>query len=161
MARTKDPHAAAIKSWATRRAAQQGGGSDASASRTDWLRSAPSLAERLQKEGGFTYSVISKRSPKEGFVVSAHPEREQVMDASKLRPDMLRQYVKENRDLLTKPGNYLGGWLDGDKVYLDVSTVVESKQEAVRLGKEHDQIGVYDIKAGETVIVKSKGAEDG
>jgi hypothetical protein len=166
MARTKNPHEAAVKSWATRRKSQPRvvAREGPTQMRNDW-RSAPTLARRLEEEGGFTYHVVSKRSPTEGFIVSIHPERSQGIDVAKLTPDMLRQYVKENRDLLKERGNYFGAWRDGNRVYLDVSTVVRSKSEAIRLGKEHDQIGIYDIKTGETVIVdenaKSGGAADG
>ena len=67
-----------------------------------------------------------------------------------------------SRLLLHEP---FGAWKDEGRVYLDVSTVVKSKAEAIRLGREHDQIGVYDISKGETAIVdknaKSGGAADG
>jgi hypothetical protein len=38
--------------------------------------------------------------------------------------------------------------LDQGKVYLDVSVVVDSLDQALRLGRLHSQVAVFDLGAG-------------
>lgn len=45
--------------------------------------------------------------------------------------------------------NVVGGWYHKGKVYFDAVMLIESKDEAIKLGKENNQIGIYNIGLNE------------
>lgn len=111
----------------------------------------------LNKTGGFTYDPINHRFLKSGdaekrYAVSTHPERGQVVDA--LTPTVWTAYIAANIDLFTDAGQYFGGWQDGNKVYLDVSTLVWDEDEARRMALGHGQARYYSFEKGESVSVQ-------
>lgn len=117
------------------------------------------LSAIQQADGGFTYNALTKDTPTTGYALSLYKEREKIIDAKDANVVALAKYTHANRDLLSKTGNYLGGWhnpTDG-KVYLDVSTIVKSAAEAERLGREHKQIAYFDLVKGHSVDI-SEGA---
>jgi hypothetical protein len=110
----------------------------------------------INPDGGFTYSPTSKSSPKTGFMVSIYKSHEKVLDASEVDGVVLAEYVRKNRRLLQKPGNYLGAWHNPEngKVYLDVSRHTESREEAAHLGQKHEQEAYFDLVRGRSVKVR-------
>jgi hypothetical protein len=71
-------------------------------------------------------------------------------------------FMNANGDMLAQKGNYLGGWHDPEsgKVFLDVSTNVSTKQQAVDLGRQNNQISIYDVKGGSTINTGGTGGLD-
>lgn len=45
----------------------------------------------------------------------------------------------------------VGGWSENGKFYYDVVIVVESRDEAIRLGKENEQIAIYNLETFEYI----------
>lgn len=106
-------------------------------------------------DGGFTYHAVTGDQPKVGFALSLHPDREAIMDDSKATVVALASYAAKNWDLLKETNNYMGGWHNPEdgKVYLDVSTVVDSAAEAERLCREANQIAYFDLVKGQSIKV--------
>ena len=46
----------------------------------------------------------------------------------------------------TKRGEYAGFWVDSGKVYCDISKRIPTKAAAIELGKQYNQISVFDWK---------------
>lgn len=111
------------------------------------------LHSMLQPDGGFTYNVLSGHQPKVGFALSIHPDRGEVVDAKDTNVVALAKYTAKNWDLLSKKGNYLGGWHNPDdgRVYLDVSTVVKTAEEADKLSREAKQLAYFDLVKGVSI----------
>lgn len=113
------------------------------------------MYSKLIKEGGFTVQPVTNDSPTKGFVLSIYPEREAIYDADKVSPKTIRDYLRKNIDFIKgNPKRHLGGWLDGGKVYLDISEIVNNAEEAMRLCKEHKQLAFFDLEKMETIFVK-------
>lgn len=114
------------------------------------------------RAGGFTYDVAGRSSPKTGYSVSPYPDRTRVIDTKDLTADSISQYAKDNADVLAQPGAHLGGWRetkpDGtDRTWLDVSLVSQSKSAATALAREHNQVAIFDLKAGDTIDTGGTG----
>ncbi len=113
-----------------------------------------SLVEAVSKpDGGFTYHPTSGTSPKEGFALSTIKGRERVLDVKDITPDALTDYVVENWDVLKGDSAHFGAWhnpADG-KVYLDVSMVAKTEDEAWEQGQAADQLAYFDLKQGKSV----------
>lgn len=46
-----------------------------------------------------------------------------------------------------KPGEFCGVWVDGGRVYVDISERITSKRAALKLGRERAQISIFDWRA--------------
>lgn len=78
------------------------------------------------------------------------------MPAKEVNLITLAQYAKDNADLLAQSGNYMGGWHNpkDDKVYLDVSKVLATAEEAEALARENKQLAYYDLEQHKAVMVQ-------
>lgn len=65
-----------------------------------------------------------------------------------------RHWVKNHAHLLSRPGHYIGGWIDGGITYLDVSIETDSQEVAHRLAIDNFQLAYYDRTNGESIYVR-------
>jgi hypothetical protein len=116
------------------------------------------------KKGGFTFSPKTGKAPTTGFAVSIFPEHERKLDMDKLTQDELDKYREDTRSAWEKDDKvHLGGWHNAGedgKFYLDASKVVDTKEEAIKLGKEHGQLAGYDIEKGEVFEIMTREERD-
>lgn len=52
-----------------------------------------------------------------------------------------------------KRGDYMGLWIEDDKVFIDVSRRIATKREALRVGREYRQRAIYDWRNEKAVRV--------
>lgn len=48
-------------------------------------------------------------------------------------------------------GEYCGIWVDGGRVYVDVSERIARKRDALKIGRERAQISVFDWRTGAAI----------
>lgn len=103
-----------------------------------------------ERDGGFTLGT-GLEPITTGYAVSLRPDREVIL--SRATEGDLLEYMIRNADLLGHDGNAFGGWCDptDGRIYLDVSTVVNDRETALRLAVEHDQLAVWDFAACESI----------
>jgi hypothetical protein len=105
--------------------------------------------------GGASYNILTGEfNPKQGFMVSIEGHEE----ISKFNPNNLQytiaRYVRTKADLILSGENqelFLGAWVDGEDLVLDVSVHIESRAEAIRVGIANEQIAYYDCNLGESI----------
>jgi hypothetical protein len=114
------------------------------------------MAQAVRDKGGFTYSVVTDTSPTSGYAVSPYKDREAVIPLENLDARRLVNYIKSNRDLLEKEDHNLGGWVDDGKVYLDISIVAKTPEDAEAICKEHNQLAYFDLVNMTTVTAGQK-----
>ncbi len=112
-------------------------------------------AAKQLKAGGFTYSLDKgfHNIGDNGFGVSTEKGREAEFTHEPTKNDIVR-YAMAHSDILSQPGMHMGGWKDGDRYVLDVSRVVDSHDEAVKLGNEHNQDAIFNYKTGESEYLR-------
>lgn len=114
------------------------------------------LRDRVRvPDGGFTVDPRTGREITDGYAVSVHEERSKDVPEPDLTPADLETYVDNNDDLFADQHNEFGGWNDPrtNRVWLDVSTVVDDERTAVALGRAHDQIAVFDLGHGKEIPI--------
>jgi hypothetical protein len=112
---------------------------------------ASTLLSRLIAEEGFSYQPVKGQSPTTGYMVSRYKRRELVLGADKVTPKDIESYSRKNQDLLSRPDHYFGAWIDNKKVYLDVSVNVPTREQALKLARQHKQEGIWDVKEFKTI----------
>ena len=91
----------------------------------------------ILRNGGATINYNGERvQMKSGYQVSKHDLV--VMPAE----DFNKYIIKALVATLTSRGEYLGVWVDNNKVYIDVSHRVATKRDAMQMGRELNQLSI-------------------
>lgn len=139
-----------------------GGGGIATSTKTANLSDtqAESLHQRLRTpDGGFTVDVRTGKDVTTGFAVATHEDRSVDIPANEIKGSHLQSFVDKNQDLFADERNKFGAWHDPDtgQVWLDVSTVVTDRGEAIELGKKHNQISIFHLDDFEVINTGGTG----
>ena len=109
-----------------------------------------SVIDASRKQGGITITLAGKQ-PRTGYMVGKRGFNKEVSDKDffdrKKGTKILGDYIKENRAELSKPNAHLGLWHDkkNGEMVLDISIKVQSRSEAVRLGRDSNQQAIWDV----------------
>ncbi|UIX34311.1 hypothetical protein [Streptomyces sp. GQFP] len=96
---------------------------------------------RLNADGTITPAAT-------GFAVSATDERRSVpVDV----PFADFASVVERLRTLYPTANAVGGWVDGQWLYLDPVEIIDDRSKAESLGRLRNQIAIYDLSASEEI----------
>lgn len=109
--------------------------------------------DALAETGGFTINPRRREGwVTKGFAVSVNPERAHLV-FGQVDSLVLHTYVNDNWDLLSQDGKMFGGWVDTDTgtTYLDVVTILDSKEEALSLAVQHGELAIYDLGSGQEI----------
>lgn len=113
------------------------------------------LNQRTREGGGITYDPRTATQPHEGYSVAIHGDRERKLFGHEaLDPQQIASYIKDNHDVLLKdPKAQVGAWWDEKKNtwFLDVPHVERSLDAAVKLGQQHKQLAIFDLKRFEEI----------
>jgi hypothetical protein len=123
-------------------------------------------ADRIEQihaeHGGATFSLYFGDMLGQGlYAVSLFPEPETALTiAGKDAPaDVLRAFIGANRELLLDPRLCIGTWYqeDMDITFIDIVAVLPDRETALALGRQYNQIAVYDLAAGEEIDAGGSG----
>jgi hypothetical protein len=102
----------------------------------------------IKNPEGFTVHVVSGKVPTAGYAVAGLGREKQINIGE--RPATVQDiklFVHQNKDLLSKPEYYLGGWTEGGKLYLDVTQPIGgTKSYALTLAHARNEIAIYGFK---------------
>lgn len=110
------------------------------------------------KNGGASFNLLTgEYNPKSGYMV-ATSGHEVVIPLKQFHNASLAGYIAEKSAILlsgiSNTSLFLGAWVDGDKVYLDISEKVEDRQDAVKIGIERKQLAIWDNANGKEIRLK-------
>lgn len=76
---------------------------------------------------------------------------------------ILSDYIKTNREALSRPGAHLGLWHDvkHGEIAIDISIKVQSRSEAVKLGRDWNQQAIWDVANFEEIDTGGTGDRAG
>jgi hypothetical protein len=116
----------------------------------DVANTAERMTSEIQSSGG-TSLRTSGVTPKSGIMVSYPPGsgHSTVIDVSagNVR-EKVQEFVASQRDFVTSHADrYIGGWVDGGRLYLDVSRNFPSsrREAAIAAGRRGNQLAVFDL----------------
>jgi hypothetical protein len=116
------------------------------------------LCLHAHKAGGFTFRTSDGTFPTKGFAVAVAKGPERIIARPLLAID-IEGYLAE-MDGVIRAGNVvfnggvcIGAWRDGDRWYLDLSIVCRSLDEALTLGRQNQQLSVYDLEGATSIAI--------
>lgn len=106
--------------------------------------------EKIIKNGGATLTKeLEEAQDTKRYIVSVYGQ-EKVFRLNQLE-ELEKTVLNYAKDL--KKGYYIGLWVNDNKVYLDVSTSFDRKNQATEFGKNNKQIAIFDIKENKSINV--------
>ena len=107
------------------------------------------VLETAIANNGISYSISTGNyNVTTGYMVSIQGQEWKV---STINDDILKFYGKHHLNELWDKDRFLGIWLNKGQWYLDVSVNVEDLDEALRLGKNNNQIAIWDCAKAEEI----------
>lgn len=117
------------------------------------------VVEQTRKPGGgSTTNLKTGKSPTEGYSVSPYKDREWKVPEDKFGIHTVDAYIEQNADLLSLENHHLGTWNNKDdkNVYLDVSIIESSLEDAKRVARENNQLAIYGLKEGHDIKIEDE-----
>jgi hypothetical protein len=109
------------------------------------------FCDAVLENGGATFNLVMGTSPTNGYIVS-EAGHEVVMPMMKNEvanqifvTSAVRQYISDKGYELSLVDNYLGAWVDKNKLYLDISRVYDNEDEARAMAIKNNQIAYFDL----------------
>ena len=113
------------------------------------------LFSELSLTGGFSYNATTGSfNPSTGYMVSLAGFEEQFYFDDFENKDIKQYFVKHVKQLC-KEESFLGGWVDDNQVFLDVSINIDDLVTALYTGIINDQAAIYDCANQRAITLPS------
>jgi hypothetical protein len=116
------------------------------------------VADILTNGGGTRSIVVGVPVPTTGYAVSlpGHevqiPKPVRASEGARMEfVNKVRTFIFDRIGLLSQPQYYVGAWVEGDTVYLDVTRVFAERVTAELEGHAANQVAIYDLAKGESI----------
>ncbi len=112
-----------------------------------------SVVEDTLKDGGLTIKPFTGEKPASGYMVALQGYELQV-PVSEFFTGIVADYIGEHaQKLMDNPSLCIGTWVNEGIVYLDLSENVGSRDKALELGRERNQLAIFNLETFEEVVV--------
>lgn len=108
------------------------------------------IVKLVHETGGATFDKQGN-IPASGYMVSLSGY-ERVIDRAEFGMYAIIEYLICNLKNIDR--EYVGIWIDGDKVYFDISVNLKNKQVAKACGQAWNQLAIYDVKYKKVINLK-------
>ena len=107
----------------------------------------------LIANGGATLtSKLNVSRIKTGYMVSL-PNTEQIIPLEKLTQKALDYLIVQYKYIAEK-GQYIGLWIDNNKMYADISINIKDRAKAIETGNDYKQLAIFDIVALDSIYME-------
>jgi hypothetical protein len=125
-------------------------------------KEAPSAIAKLHNEGGgSTYNPTKgDMGGADAYAVPMHPELSKTIDSEKVTPEQIKKFMddpKVKAAMEKDPTLSVGTWANEGKSYLDLSSAITDRDEAIAKGKENNQKAITYLKTREDIPTGGTG----
>lgn len=109
------------------------------------------LASHEQWDGSTMHFRWGDLSGTPLYVVSLFPDLGIIKSGKEITEEELTAFIKNNYELFKDPRVCLGTWFNGQdgNTYIDINVVLADLDRALELGKEYNQIAVFNLETFE------------
>jgi hypothetical protein len=116
----------------------------------------------IQETGGATYNITtSELNPKTGFIVALLGFEKTFDIPATLNEfqNVIQSYLQREiwDEIAGKDDTYLGFWIDGDKLYIDLSERIENGALAILTGVNRNQKAIWDAVLQKSIWIENFG----
>lgn len=116
----------------------------------DWLL-ATIIDSAIYNKGGITID-LSGYQPDKGYAVNVG-RGGVVLSKQNCDQSTICQFIIDNKRILSQPDTYIGGWKDGDNVYLDIIDIYNHARYAKIAGLRAGERTIYDLSSNEVIYL--------
>jgi hypothetical protein len=99
----------------------------------------------LLKDVGFTDLDVDRHSEEE-TLEALNMLKERFAPPKRVTPQVIESFIEKHKDIFEKdPNAYLGAWVSDGKLFLDVTTILEDREQAARVGRQAAQYAMFDL----------------
>ena len=95
------------------------------------------------KNGGGTFDIYNKQQADTGCMCSIKDIA--VIDINDFNFFLINKIIEENKNILRRKNIYLGTWIDGNKIYIDISKNYKNKYYCFKIAKKLNQLAIFDL----------------
>lgn len=108
------------------------------------------LIKEIIKNGGATLtSTLENADLKNGYMVSeVGAEKTFTLDEVEEIEKTLIEYAEK-----ISTNQYVGAWVDNNKLYIDISRHYKSQKQALKVGADNKQLAIYDVANAESIYI--------
>ena len=119
------------------------------------------IQERHKRGGSTSSFYFGDAAGQNLYAVSVYPDRTAFIPGRQIPSTLLRTFIQANRALLEDARNAVGTWYnrEEDITYLDITTTLPDRDEAISLATRYNQIAIYDL-AGQVEIATDGTGEE-
>lgn len=105
------------------------------------------------KNGGNSVNPLTGEIPEKGYMVSLQGTevRKNLKQDLFYLEQSLTDYIQDNKETLKD--EFLGTWISKGTLFIYVSLNILDRDEAIKIGKENNQLAIYDIVRGKEIIL--------
>ena len=112
-----------------------------------------SVVEDTLANGGLTIKPFQNEKPETGYMVALEGFELKV-PVSEFFTGVVADYIGEHaQKLMSNSALCLGTWVNEGIVYLDLSENIASRDKALELGRERNQLAIFNLETFEEVVV--------
>ena len=110
------------------------------------------------KKGGFTIDYKGNTpNTKKGYIVSDYGKEKTYFINDKIDMMQLENDFIKYIEIAKKEKNcFIGGWIENDVFFLDISRIYSNKKEALKIGKKNKQLAIYDIEKDASIAIEKE-----
>lgn len=114
------------------------------------------LLTSVEVTGGWTVNVHDGSVPDHGYAVGGDPNVPERIIPSwrQMFGPVTHRIIRDHLRAIESAGaGHTGGWDDDGVLYLDAPTIIESRSQAVALGRKRGERAIYCLHTGETITL--------
>lgn len=110
------------------------------------------IVHRARAEGGIIIHPFNGLEPVTGYAVGGYVPSV-VIPLWEFTPERVARFIEAYESTFAERDNYLGVWITGDLVYLEVTTVYTEFARAVQRAQWRNQLYIWDFGAKSEISV--------
>lgn len=67
--------------------------------------------------------------------------------------NLSNKMIKKYQKIATEKNAFIGFWMDGGALYLDISINILNKMQAIATGRKNKQLAIYDLKENQSIYI--------